>query len=94
MTTTCLTSTTGTQVAIKTPSLKDIATAIADRIKADHGATVEITFTGDTKDGRMAITMSGKPADVEAAKPFLSKYDLLETIHDDELGETFAYYAA
>lgn len=68
-------------------TLNDIKATIENMIRNEAGAAIEVTFTGGGE-----FTISGKPADVEKAKPWFSKSELLDSVHDAELDETFNYY--
>ena len=70
-------------------TLANIARNIQTTIKGQTGAAVEWTFRTDDK-----FTVSGNPADVDAAVKFLAAHGIakVESVeHDAELGETFAY---
>jgi hypothetical protein len=74
-------------IEIKTPNMKDIEAAIVAAVQKETGAVIEWTFRGD------GFTVNGSPEAVKAALPWFAKSKIESQHHDDELNETFVYFA-
>lgn len=73
-------------------NLQKAKEGIEKAIRRECGAEIEWTMIGLDDSDRMSFSICGKPDHVERAKPFFAKWRQAEQVHDEELGETFAYF--